>query len=117
IAIPGGMSGFLQARAADALIAGILVLSLVLLNGFVGQTSFCQYSFAAIGAFTVGSLVGGHHWSFWLAFPLGIVFSAIVGVLVGIPALRLSGLFLAILTVAVALLFDRFLLAPGTWDP
>ena len=36
--------------------------------------------------------------------------------LVGIPALRLSGLFLAILTIAVALFFDHFLLAPGTWD-
>jgi branched-chain amino acid transport system permease protein len=116
ILIPGGLSGFLQSRAADALIAGVLVLSLVLIAGFVGQTSFCQFSFAAIGAFTVGSLVGGHHWSFWLALPVGVVFAGLVGVLVGIPALRLSGLFLAILTVAVALLFDRFILAPGTWD-
>src|SRR5438270_323104 len=39
-----------------------------------------------------------------------------VGGLVGIPALRLSGLFLAILTIAVALFFDHFLLASGTWD-
>jgi branched-chain amino acid transport system permease protein len=86
------------------------------LTGLVGQLSFCQYSFAAIGAFTVGSLVGGHGWSFWPALGLGVVFSIGVGVLVGIPALRLSGLFLAILTVAVALFFDNFLLAPGTWD-
>src|SRR5207245_2802953 len=49
ILIPGALSGFLQSRAADALIAGVLVLSLVLLAGFVGQTSFCQFSFAAIG--------------------------------------------------------------------
>ena len=68
------------------------------------------------GAFTVGSLVGGHHWSFWMALIVGTAFAAAGGVLVGIPALRLSGLFLAILTVAVALFFDRFLLAPGTWN-
>jgi branched-chain amino acid transport system permease protein len=86
------------------------------LTGLVGQISFCQYSFAAIGAFTVGSLVSGHHWSFWLALPVGVVFAGVVGVLVGIPALRLSGLFLAILTVAVALFFDNFIFAPGTWN-
>jgi branched-chain amino acid transport system permease protein len=45
-----------------------------------------------------------------------VIFSIGVGVLVGIPALRLSGLFLAILTIAVSLFFDKFLLAPGTWD-
>jgi branched-chain amino acid transport system permease protein len=48
--------------------------------------------------------------------PVAVAFAALVGVLVGIPALRLSGLFLAILTIAVALLFDRWLLVAGTWD-
>ena len=110
------LSSYYQSLAAYALIVGLIVLSLVVLTGLVGQVSFCQYSFAAIGAFTVGSLVGGHGWSFWPALVLGVVFSIVVGVLVGIPALRLSGLFLAILTIAVALFFDNFLLAPGTWD-
>jgi branched-chain amino acid transport system permease protein len=114
--VPIGRSNFFQGLAADAFIAGIVVLSLVVLTGLVGQISFCQYSFAAVGALTVGSLVGGHHWSFWAALPMGVLGAALVGVIVGIPALRLSGLFLAILTVAVALFFDRFLLSPGTWD-
>jgi branched-chain amino acid transport system permease protein len=116
IVVPLLFSGYYQSLAAYSLIIGLIVLSLVVLTGLVGQISFCQYSFAAIGAFTVGSLVGGHSWSFWPALALGVVFSIGVGVLVGIPALRLSGLFLAILTVAVALFFDHFLLAPGTWD-
>jgi branched-chain amino acid transport system permease protein len=47
--------------------------------------------------------------------PVGVVAAALVGVLVGIPALRLTGLLLAVLTVAVALFFDRFVLAPSTW--
>jgi branched-chain amino acid transport system permease protein len=115
VLIPLGISDFLRALAANAAIAGLLVLSLVILTGYTGQISFSQYSFAAVGAFTVGALMA-HGWSFWAAAPLGIVFAALVGVLVAIPALRLSGLFLAILTVAVALFFDRFLLAPGTWD-
>src|SRR3954470_8778303 len=110
------LSSYYQSLAAYSLIVGLIVLSLVVLTGLVGQVSFCQYSFAAIGAFTVGSLVGGHGWSFWPALLLGVIASIVVGVLVGIPALRLSGLFLAILTIAVALFFDKFLLASGTWD-
>src|SRR5437588_1655 len=116
LVVPLLLSGYYQSLAAYSLIVGLIVLSLVVLTGLVGQVSFCQYSFAAIGAFTVGSLVGGHGWSFWPALLLGVVFSIVVGVLVGIPALRLSGLFLAILTIAVALFFDKFVLAPGTWD-
>jgi branched-chain amino acid transport system permease protein len=116
ILVPLLFSSYYQSLAAYSLIVGLIVLSLVVLTGLVGQVSFCQYSFAAIGAFTVGSLVGGHGWSFWPALVLGVICSIGVGVLVGIPALRLSGLFLAILTIAVALFFDKFLLAAGTWD-
>jgi branched-chain amino acid transport system permease protein len=116
ILIPLAFSSYYQYLAASALIVGLIVLSLVVLTGLVGQVSFCQYSFAAIGAFTVGSLVGGHGWDFWPALALGVAASICVGVLVGIPALRLSGLFLGILTISVALFFDNFLLAPGTWN-
>lgn len=107
---------FVQGLATTAACTAILALSLVLLTGMVGQVSFCQFSFAALGAFTVGSLVAGHGVSFWLAAPLGMAFAGVGGVLVGIPALRLRGLLLAVLTVAVALFVDVSLLAPGTWD-
>ena len=105
-----------QTEATNAVIAALLGLSLVLLTGMVGQVSFCQYSFAVLGAMTVGSLVVGHGMSFWLAAVIGTLFAGVGGVLVGIPALRLRGLLLAVLTVAVALFVDVFLLAPGTWD-
>ncbi|HEY2353571.1 MAG TPA: ABC transporter permease [Gaiellaceae bacterium] len=116
ILCPLAFSGYYLYLSAEALIVGLIVLSLVILTGLVGQISFCQYSFAAIGACTVGSLVGGHGWSFWPALAVGVAASIVVGMLVGIPALRLSGLFLGILTIAVALFFDNFLLAPGTWS-
>jgi branched-chain amino acid transport system permease protein len=106
----------IQGLATTAACTAILGLSLVVLTGMVGQVSFCQFSFAALGAFTVGSLVVGHGVSFWLAALLGTVFAGVGGVLVGIPALRLRGLLLAVLTVAVALFVDVSLLAPGTWD-
>jgi len=106
----------IQGLATTAACTALLALSLVLLTGMVGQVSFCQFSFAALGAFTVGSLVVGHNVSFWLAAPLGMAFAGVGGVLVGIPALRLRGLLLAVLTVAVALFVDVSLLSPGTWD-
>jgi branched-chain amino acid transport system permease protein len=116
VAIPAVESDFQRGLDSDAAIIGLLVLSVVVLTGMVGQISFCQYSFAAMGAFTVGALMDGHGWSFWLALPAGVAVAAASGVLVGIPALRLSGLLLAVLTVAVALFTDRFLLVTGTWD-
>src|SRR5205085_10930349 len=105
--LPLSLSGYYQYLSAQALIVGIIVLSLVVLTGLVGQVSFCQYAFAAIGACTVGSLVNGHGWNYWLALAVGVTASVVVGVLVAIPALRLSGLFLGILTIAVALFFDN----------
>jgi len=116
VIIPLGLSGYYRYLSAEALILGLIVLSLVVLTGLVGQISFCQYSFAAIGACSVGSLVDGHGWDFWPALAVGVAASVVVGMLVAIPALRLSGLFLGILTIAVALFFDNFLLAPGTWS-
>jgi ABC-type branched-subunit amino acid transport system permease subunit len=114
--LPAHLSEYYRALCADAVITGILVLSLVVLTGLVGQISFCQFSFAVLGALTVGCLTGGHGWSFWISLPLGVLLAAAAGVLVGLPALRLRGLFLAVLTVSVALFFDRFVLEAGTWD-
>jgi branched-chain amino acid transport system permease protein len=118
VAVPALLSDYYRSLAALAVIVAILILSLNLLTGFVGQISFCQYTFAGLGAMTVGALSGaqGHHWSFWVSMPLGVLFAAFGGFLVGIPALRLSGLFLAILTLGVALGADRYLFANGTWN-
>ncbi|MHB8718232.1 MAG: branched-chain amino acid ABC transporter permease [Candidatus Dormibacteria bacterium] len=114
--VPSRFDFSLHGLATNAVVAALLALSLVVLTGMVGQVSFCQYSFAVIGALTVGSLVAGHGVDFWLAALLGTLFAGAGGLLVGIPALRLRGLLLAVLTVAVAVLVDIFLLAPGTWD-
>lgn len=114
--VPGFFDFSVRGQATNAVVAALLALSLVLLTGMVGQVSFCQYSFAVLGAMTVGSLVTGHDVNFWLAAVLGTLFAGAAGVLVGIPALRLRGLLLAVLTVAVALFADVFVLAPGTWD-
>jgi len=88
-------------------ILATLLLSLVLLTGFSGQISLCQYVFMAIGAWAMGSYFGGHS-------PLGLLLAGLVavplGVLVALPALRLQGLYLALVTFGFAVVSRDLLL-------
>jgi branched-chain amino acid transport system permease protein len=83
----------------------LIALSLVPLTGFGGQVSLCQMSFAAVGA-----VVMSHHGHGGnpLALVAVAIVCALVGALVALPALRLSGLYLALATAAFAVFLDRW---------
>jgi branched-chain amino acid transport system permease protein len=84
---------------------GIVALSLVPLVGFGGQISLCQLSFAGIGGVVMAHLgTDGDP----LALVWAILISAAVGALVALPALRLSGIYLALGTAAFAVFLDRW---------
>lgn len=83
-----------------ALIVAIVCLSLVVLTGWAGQVSLGQFSFVAVGAILGGAI--SSRYSFWLALPLVPVITAGFALLVGLPALRIKGLFLGITTFALA---------------
>ena len=89
------------------LVFAIVFLSIVLLTGMSGQISFCQASFAGVGAFTAGQLADHFGVSILLGIVIAGVFSAAVGVVVALPALRLGGLALALATLAFGLLADN----------
>ena len=84
------------------LIFGMIMLSLALLTGWAGQISLGQLAFAAIGACVAGTLYQ-HGWNFFLCLLMAGLVGAIVAVLIGLPALRIQGLFLAVSTLAFAL--------------
>ncbi len=88
-------------RLTAALGVGLVMLSLVPLTGYGGQVSLCQMSFAGIGAFMMVKLGAG-------GSPVGLigafVVAAVVGAIVALPALRLQGLYLALATMAFAVL-------------
>ena len=84
------------------------LLSLVLLTGYVGQISLCQATFAGVGAYTAGLMVAGFHADYLVAVVAGVAAAFVLGVIVGIPALRLRGITLAIVTLGIALVFDRY---------
>lgn len=84
---------------------GIVALSLVPLVGYAGQISLCQLSFAGIGAVVMAHMgTGGDP----LALVWAVLITAAVGCLVALPALRLSGIYLALGTAAFAVVLDRW---------
>ncbi|MGW4911153.1 branched-chain amino acid ABC transporter permease [Streptomyces sp. NPDC004270] len=85
---------------------GIVALSYVPLAGYAGQISLCQLSMAGIGAVVWGHL--GAHGQWW-ALVAAIAVSGAVGALIAVPALRFSGVYLALGTAAVAVVLDRWI--------
>ena len=91
-------------RAGQGLALGIIMLSLVLLTGYGGQVSLCQMTFAGFGAFAMAKW--GTHGSIVGILAAGAL-SAVVGGLVALPSLRLQGLYLALSTMAFAILAEK----------
>jgi branched-chain amino acid transport system permease protein len=95
---------FTTQRLGLALAFGLIILSLVPLVGYAGQISLAQMTLAGVGAFVMAKVAAG-------GSPLGLLAAmAIVGAVGGIialPALRLRGLYLALSTLAIAVLADN----------
>jgi branched-chain amino acid transport system permease protein len=85
---------------------GVVALSYVPLVGYAGQISLCQLSIAGIGAVVWSHL--GAHGELW-ALAAAVAVSAVVGALIALPALRLSGVYLALATAAFAVVLDRWI--------
>lgn len=93
----------------DVMIYAIIFLSYTVVTGMSGQISLCQMTFAGFGAFTAAQLATNHGWPFMMAMLAGAVAAAACGLVVALPALRLAGLYLALATLAFAIMADEFL--------
>ncbi|HTT86474.1 MAG TPA: ABC transporter permease [Acidimicrobiales bacterium] len=87
----------------------IVFLSITLITGMAGQLSLCQATFAGVGGFTAGQLATHFGMPVLVGALLGGLLAAFVGVLVALPALRLSGLPLTLVTLAFAIFADQVL--------
>ncbi len=87
-------------------IAAIVVIGLVVLTGFGGMTSFGQATFMGFGAYASALLTTQLHLSPWLGLPAALLVSLLGALAVGAIALRLSGHFLALATLAWAVSFS-----------
>ena len=82
-----------------ALVYATLILSLVVLTGYSGQISLAQYVFFGLGAFAMGKVAGGDS---ILGMGAAALIAVPLGVLIALPALRLQGIYLALVTFALS---------------
>ena len=97
-----------RAAIMTTLIAAVLALSNVVLTGFAGQTSLSQLAFAGVAGFSLAKLATHAHVPFPLAPLLAVVGAGVLGTLVGLPALRVRGTNLAIVTLAGGVAIAEF---------
>lgn len=94
------------------LVASLGALGLNLLTGYAGQISIGHGGFVGVGAFASALLVTKAGLPFWLSVPLAGAITALVGMVFGIPSVRIKGLYLAIATLAAQVIIDWFLSRP-----
>lgn len=107
---------FLFSNHITSLLSGILIVAvgavgLNLLTGTTGLISFGQAGFLAVGAYTTAILAADHGMPLWVCIPASGLVAAGFGLLVGIPSLRLKGLYLAITTLAFTIIITHLILS------
>ena len=105
---PYGMDRFLLGEFSLVFIYAIAGLGLMLLVGYTGLVSLGHAAFLAIGAYTHAYLLH-QGLSFFVSLTAASVFSGVLGGLIGIPALRMMGIYLAVATLAFSIIVEQVL--------
>ncbi|MFJ9626344.1 ATP-binding cassette domain-containing protein [Streptomyces sp. NPDC101175] len=100
--------GSIRAAVITSLTLAVISLSLVVVTGFAGQISLAQLTLAGVGAFSLSKLSAGWGIPFPLAPLLAALVAMVIGVVIGLPALRIRGLPAAVVTVALAVALEAF---------
>lgn len=109
--LPGGFRGALIV----SLISAVMLLSIVIITGYLGQVSIVQLSLGGAAGFAVSHFAT----NFGIGFPwapiMGVIVAIILGLICGVPALRVRGVSLAVITLAAAVAVEQFGFANPTW--
>jgi len=103
---PHVLDEYVMSQMHFVLIYSIVGLGLMLLVGFTGQISLGHAAFLAVGAYTE-ALLQAKGIPFFVSLPCAALFSAVLGLIVGLPALRLKGIYLAIATLAFNVIVEE----------
>lgn len=98
----------------NSLVAALVCLSLVVLTGYAGQVSLAQMAFAGVAGFTLSRLADGIGLAFPVAPLLAAGASGLAGLALGVPALRVRGVNLALATVAAAVAMEELVFKGAT---
>jgi branched-chain amino acid transport system permease protein len=110
LALPNFVDNYVIYIGARLFVYVLVALGLNLLTGYAGQVSLGHAAFFAIGAYTAAVLAESLQWPFALCVMAAALFTAIVGYLLGLLCLRLSGLYLAMATLGFTLIVQEMLL-------
>jgi branched-chain amino acid transport system permease protein len=112
---PLASGAYLHGVATQMFITLIAVLGLHVTVGMAGQINVAQSAFVGVGAFATAKLAG-FGWPFWLVIPAAALITGAVSVLFALPAARVKGFYLALMTLAAQVLFPIVILGlPGDW--
>lgn len=103
LVIPNFTNTFQTFEFAQVAVFTTAIIGMNILTGYSGQISLGNGFFMAIGSYTTALMVHNLHVPYVVTIPIGALLSFVIGVLVGIPALRLRGIYLALATFALAL--------------
>lgn len=106
VVVPLGVHEYYLSILNLIFIAVVGALGLNILVGYTGQISIGHGAFMSVGAYTAANLAVRLDLPFWLTLPAGGLMAALIGVVVGMPSLRIKGLYLAIATLAGQLIIE-----------
>jgi len=113
LGFPTVISSFLASEWAQALILAIAIMGLNILVGYSGQLSLGHGAFMALGAYVSAILAHHYKMDYLVTIPIAGLTTGLVGFLFGIPALRLSALYLALATFALAVVSPSLIKRPA----
>jgi ABC-type branched-subunit amino acid transport system ATPase component/branched-subunit amino acid ABC-type transport system permease component len=100
--------GSYRAAIISSIIFAVIALSQVVVTGYTGQVSLAQLTLAGVGAYSISVLNTHLGIPFPFAPLIGALFAMVIGIVIGLPALRVRGLPLTVVTLALAVFFEAF---------
>lgn len=113
VLLPLVAKNFILFQLTLAMVYGIAILGLNLLTGFNGQFSLGHSAFFALGAYTAAIMMDKFSVAYYWTLPAAGIVCLLFGFLFGLPALRLQGIYLALVTIELAVATPQFL----KWSP
>ena len=113
VLVPRGMDASDQILLSVAAVWGMVAVSLVVLTGWGGNISLGQFAIVGVGAIVAGNIATRWQLDLFVILLISGASGAAIALLIGLPALRIKGLFLAVSTLAFAVALDSFFLNPN----
>src|SRR5580704_607606 len=113
IGLPTVIDSFQAGEWAQALVLAIAIMGLNILVGYSGQLSLGHGAFMALGAYISAILVHRYKLDYLVTIPIAGLLAGLIGFLFGVPALRLSALYLALATFALAVVAPSLIKRPA----